>query len=240
MKRARFVVTMILAAVAAAAPAWAFTASYDQKVTHPQGVMQSKVWVKDKHMRIEANMEGHEAIMIRNDEGFFNYMPAEGMAMKLPSLSPEQQPIQNIDSYEDYLRTQQARLVRSEKMNGYDCDVSGLADSSGQPVTTWVWKEKQFPVRVEMKSAEGPVVAELSNIQVGVAINDDRFQLPEGVQLMDMGAMGGMMQGMMHGMRGGAGGPMGAGGAVNRDAGEPDQQQMIQQMMKQYGGDQQQ
>ena len=36
------------------------------------------------------------------------------------------------------------------------------------------------------------MVTELSNIQLGAAIPDERFQLPAGVQVMDMGAMMGM------------------------------------------------
>ena len=53
----------------------------------------------------------------------------------------------------------------------------------------WVWKDKMFPIRFETETSEGKTLIELSNIQLGAAIPDEAFQLPAGVQVMDMGAL---------------------------------------------------
>lgn len=53
----------------------------------------------------------------------------------------------------------------------------------------WVWKQKQFPVKITMNGPDGQSVVELSNIQLDASTSDTDFQLPAGVQVMDMGAM---------------------------------------------------
>ncbi len=231
MKGVRLFVA-VAALVTVATRAWAYSASYDQTMTNGKETFTSKVYVKDRHMRIESNVHGVQAIMIRNDEGFFNYMPQEGVAMKLPGLNVAQQPVQDVDGYEAYLQKQHAQKIRSETVNGYACDVYQYTDPKGGPITAWVWKEKQFPVRVEMNGPDGHIVAEMSNIQVGVPIDDSKFSLPAGVQPMDMGAMGEGMAGMMGAARGGAG-AQGAMGNV-----DPQQlQQMMKRIQQQQGGD---
>ena len=46
-----------------------------------------------------------------------------------------------------------------------------------------------FPIRFEIEGAGGTMLIELSNLQLGANIPDAAFELPAGVQVMDMGAL---------------------------------------------------
>lgn len=194
MKHLAVVAGCVLGAVAVAASAEAFSVSYDQIVTGSQGTMTSKVVLKDEQFRMESVMGGSTTIMLRNAEGVFTYLPQEGMAMRLPALNAAQQPVQGADNYLKYLQEHNARLVRSESWHGMACDVYEFTDPEQKgPTTAWVWKEKQFPVRMEMQGPDGLMTVEISNIQIGVATQDAMFQLPPGVKPMNMGSgMGNM------------------------------------------------
>jgi len=171
----------------AAGEASAFSVSYDQKMTHGREVYQSKVSLKDELFRMDITVEGRVSIIIHNAEGTYTVMPSEGMAMKTPNLRAGQRPVQGAGDYAQYLQQQHAERTGSETIDGRACDVYRFSDlKTGDNTTAWVWKEKMFPIRFETETSDGKTVVELSHIQLGVAIADEVFQLPAGVQVMDM------------------------------------------------------
>lgn len=174
--------------LAAAGDAAAFSVTYDQKTTQGRAVYESKVSMKDRLFRMEMAMGGQTSIIIRNAEGTFTYMPAEGMAMKTPHLRPGQGPLSGADNYAQYLEQNHAEKTGSETVDGHACDIYRYNDPEGGMTTVWVWTEKMFPIKYQTDSS----LTELSNIEVGAAIPDDQFQLPAGVQVMDMGNLMGM------------------------------------------------
>src|SRR3989338_2368358 len=177
--------------------AWAFSVTYDQQVTLGHRVMRSKVMVADRRARSESTMEGVEHIILKNDHDIYSYMPKTGVAMRLPSLEPSQGVVEHPEDYLGYLNEHNATLIGSETVNGYACDVYTFVDPTNRAGTTvWVWKEKQFPVKLEQQTPEGTMLLELTNIQLDAHVPDRAFELPSGVQLMDLNA-GGMDMGKM-------------------------------------------
>ncbi len=182
-------VGMVLGACLVGGKAEALSASYDQTVTQGSQVVTGHVILHDEEFRMEATVNGQTAVTIRNASGIYTYLPKEGMAMKLPGLDPSQQPIQHTGNYQQYLHERQAERIGTETVDGHPCDVYRFVDPSIQGTTTaWVWTEKQFPVRMELEGSNGKTVVELTNIQLGVAVPDAAFQLPAGVQVMELGA----------------------------------------------------
>ncbi len=49
----------------------------------------------------------------------------------------------------------------------------------------WVWKEKTFPVKIEVDAPEGKTTIDIVNINFSPEIKDSDFELPEGVKLVD-------------------------------------------------------
>ena len=168
----------------------AFSASYDQKTTQGRKVMNGKVSVKDELFRMETTADGQTAVIIHNREGTFTVMPSEGMAMRTPARHPGQQAIRGADDYAQYLQQHHAERISSETIDGRACEIYRFSDpEAGGMVTAWVWKEKMFPIRFEIEGADGKMLIELSNLQLSANIPDAAFQLPDGVQVMDLGAL---------------------------------------------------
>ena len=167
----------------------AFSVSYDQKTTQGRNVMNAKVSLKDELFRMETTVQGQTAVILHNREGTFTVMPSEGMAMKT-ALHPGQGPVRGAGNYAQYLEERQAEHIGAETLDGYACDIYRFTDpEAGGTVTAWVWKEKMFPIRFEIEGADGNILIELSNLQLGANIPDTAFQLPAGVQVMDMGSL---------------------------------------------------
>ena len=78
-------------------------------------------------------------------------------------------------------------ITGTEKIDGKSCWVIEFTDlSAREDVKAWVWKDKAFPIRVEMKSHQGPtMLQEYKNIDFG-NILDSEFELPAGVEVIDL------------------------------------------------------
>ena len=184
------VLGVVLGVGLAAGEAAAFSASYDQKTTQGRNVTNGKVSLKDELFRVETTADGQMAVIIHNREGTFTVMPSEGMAMRLPATHPGQGPIRGANNYSDYLQQHQAQRIGAETIDGRACEIYRFSDpEAGGTVTAWVWKDKMFPVRYEIDGDDGKTLIELSNIQLNANIPDADFELPAGVQVMDMGAL---------------------------------------------------
>ena len=169
--------------------ALAFSVSYNQTVFHRGMIMASKVVIKDQMFRIEftGGAGSEESVIIRNDEGIFQYLPADGLAVRLSSLEKAQQPLEALDDYAAYLDEHQAELIGAEIVNGITCDVYRFTNPDGAGLTTtWVWRGKQFPVRVELGEGEERTVVELTHIRLDVTPHESAFQLPANVQIIDV------------------------------------------------------
>jgi len=181
--------------------AGAFSASYDQEIVAQGQVIRSKVILKDEQFRMEFEVRGMPAVIVRNASGVYQYFPQERAAMRLPSSMVPQNPLQDARGYVAANRLDEVQPIRSETVNGYPCDVYQFPDpTTGGLTTAWIWTAERFPVKIEQQTRQGPVTAVLSNIRVGAAIAESVFQLPAGVEIMDMGAVGMMSEMMPQGL----------------------------------------
>jgi hypothetical protein len=74
--------------------------------------------------------------------------------------------------------------VGTETLDGKLCDVYQYTYQSVS-AKVWVWKEKSFPIRMESTTPDGTMVIEYKNIVFG-PLSNDLFQLPAGVQIMQL------------------------------------------------------
>jgi outer membrane lipoprotein-sorting protein len=207
----------------------AYSVSFDQKATSSQGTFNSKVMIKDKNLRMETTVEGMNSVIIRNQDGVFNYMPDSNTAMRMSGLDPMQEAASQSDNYLGYLQDNNAKLLGVETVRGYVCDVFEFAGEDGNNTKAWVWKEKQFPVQTQTTGPDGMIHSEVSNIEIGAALSDELFVLPPDVQVMDMGALGGLLgelSGAGRASRRGAAGGSGAGAGIDLQ----DMQGMLDQL----------
>lgn len=163
-----------------------FTAVYDQTVQTGGEVIQARAMVKDDRFRMESTVQGKRTVILRRGAEAYSYLPEQGIAMRLPSLQPTQEPLQDPGAYERYLLQRHAQRGRSETVNGYPTDVYTFEDPQiGGYTTVWVWKGKRLPVRLRQRTPEGEALVEFSNIRLDADIPDEQFELPPNVQVID-------------------------------------------------------
>jgi len=157
---------------------------YDMVMTSPGApTVTTQVWVERNKMRTEMDQQGETIIMLVDYDAqtMYMYMPEENFAYQVPlSQAPESavEEAQGIAGY-DYT------VIGTETMDGKVCMVVEYS-YGGVSAKAWIWKEHGFPIREEMTAPEGTTIIEFKNIDFG-DIPDSMFELPAGVQIIEMG-----------------------------------------------------
>ena len=181
---------------AVAPPVFARSVAYDQKTVMDDEVTTAKVILQDEQFRMEAVQEGVTTVAIRNAQGIFTYLPAERLAMKLPALETSQGGvIEDLNHYVSYVNQHNGKVIGQETVDGKVCDIYQFVDpANGNATTAWVWKEQEFPLRMETDGPEGKVITEIQNLQFDVPVDPSLFEIPAGFKMVDSGKGLEMMQ----------------------------------------------
>lgn len=151
-----------------------------------------KIYVKGKKSRVDMNMMGQQTQTIsRLDKNtVWIVQPNQGFYMEMPVNPGSPELIRDDAELKKYASK---KKVGTETMNGHACDKYEIVyhDPNLGKMTTWVSKKLNFPVKVIQKGPQGESTVEYRNIQTG-NVKDSLFELPPGLQKMEMPAMGGM------------------------------------------------
>ncbi len=173
------------------AQSYAFTASYVQ-TTSGTGVVnpQTKVVkIKDNKVRMEMESRYGKAITIIDGKTIYSYVPSKNKAVKLKSNASYGMEV--LADYKAYLRRLDAKIVGSQTIDARQCDIYEYTDPRiKMPSKVWLWKEKGFPIKVETQVPDGTVTTVMSDVEVGVPIDDSLFVLPPGVEIVEAGKKG--------------------------------------------------
>jgi outer membrane lipoprotein-sorting protein len=133
---------------------------YDMVTTSPgEPTITQKIWLKGNNMRVEMTAEGETMITIMNGDKqeLYMYYPEGNMAMKMDFSQAPESAIEETSSIEQYNPT----VIGTETIDGKLCTV------------------------VEYVDPEGILRTEMKNIEFG-DIPDSMFELPAGVEIMEM------------------------------------------------------
>ena len=158
---------------------------YDMIMTGPgMPSMTTKVWLKQlaNKMKTESTVEGETTIQIVDwaAEVMYLYMPSQNMAYRMDLAGAPESPLEGTEAIEDYDYT----ILGTETLDGKVCLVVEWA-SEGVTAKSWVWKDKGFPIRVEMVTSQGTTIIEYKNIDFSNIPNSE-FELPPSVEIMEM------------------------------------------------------
>lgn len=145
-----------------------------------------KFYMSDAKLRMETEMQGMKSIMITKSPGeVYIYNPTTKTAMKITS-PPETADLPNTWAKASG-DTTGYKVLGEEKKDGFDCLVVQYTDPANAAITSKMWlrKDNGLPVRVESASAEGAVVTEYKNYNLG-AQDASLFELPAGTQITAM------------------------------------------------------
>lgn len=107
-------------------------------------------------------------------------MPAENMAMKIDFSNAPKPVTESTEGVEKY----KPIVVGTATIDGKVCIVYEYTAEEGK-IKSWVWKDKGFPIRMEVTTAEGKSIIEYKNIEFA-NIPDSMFELPAGVEITEM------------------------------------------------------
>ena len=160
---------------------------YDQTTTIPgQPTVAWHVWMEGQKLRMEMSAEGQTMIYITDYSAMTVYMyyPAQNMAMEMDISTFGGAATDATEDIEQYDPT----IIGTETLDGKACLVVTY-DYSGQGTNAtskmWIWKDYGFAIRVETTVQGVTTIIETDNIVFG-DIDDSMFELPEGVQIIDM------------------------------------------------------
>lgn len=164
---------------------------YDAVVTAPGEVaVTTKMWWKGEKMRMEGTFEGKTMVyLIDMGEGLaYIYFPADNTAIEM-DLAEAQESIGESPTEQSESVTQYNPVtLGTEVLDGKNCRV---IEYTAEAVKTksWVWIDYGLIIKIESTTDEGTSVFELKNIDFG-AIPDSMFELPAGVQMMEIPFLG--------------------------------------------------
>lgn len=201
-KRAGSVVVLgVILAVSFIAPhnVWAFTAKFRQSMTGPDGSdIVYNVWMNDKKMRMETDFGGEKRVLIFKEDGSrYTYFPGRNLYVKMPGLPVAQSDSSNPVEFVKQLKSQQPENLGSETIDGYLCDVYRYRDANTSSiVTVWVWKEKEFPVKIGFAGGLVENTILFRNIEIDQPVADNIFEIPAGASEYNPDSLGAMFDEM--------------------------------------------
>ncbi len=164
---------------------------YDAVITTPdQAPITVKFWLKGYKLRWEGSYEGQSVVFLmdQSTQIAYTYIPAQGIAMKMDFSKAKETagetPTEQAESVMDYNPV----TLDTEVLDGKTCLVVEYSSQTGE-VKMWIWTKYGLPIRIETTTAEGKAVAEIKNIDFG-SIPDSMFELPAGVQPMELPFLG--------------------------------------------------
>ncbi len=144
----------------------------------------------------ETKMEAKSVMVTKDGKGItLTEQDGQKMAMKLPG-SPE--PVPTGSMFEEMKKSYDLKLAGEEKVIGRTCWVIEGTPKTQDGMTGnskyWYDQDSGFMLKMESMTADGKPMSSTTytDVEFGVKIDDSRFSLdiPEGYQVMDLGAGG--------------------------------------------------
>ncbi|MBN1693388.1 MAG: hypothetical protein JW845_07530 [Dehalococcoidales bacterium] len=151
-----------------------------------QPTITGHIWQTRTKQRMEYVMEGEHIVMIYllNEEIMYMYYPDQNMAMKMV-LNTSQMAHGTMEGDMADVLDNHPVIAGTEDYDGKECLVVEFT-SDEMSIKLWVWVDTGFPIRTEGTTPDGTLtVMEYTNISFA-NIPDSVFEIPEGVQIMEM------------------------------------------------------
>jgi outer membrane lipoprotein-sorting protein len=163
-----------------------------------------KFWMSGDKFRMESQDKKTKETMIMIDDGKEQYMytPAKKSAMKLSGFM--KQMYSGFFSGDMFAKAaeqrKKAKKTGSETIDGKSCSIyeyQSEVSNIKSDVKEWVWDSKNFPIKSISVVHMSPVTTTenlITELALDQTIPDSMFKLPEGVEITDLGGMGGQPQ----------------------------------------------
>ncbi|MDD4995103.1 MAG: hypothetical protein PHW53_01370 [Patescibacteria group bacterium] len=151
----------------------------------------AKMYMKGTRMRQEFELQGQKIVMLGDmATALYMYYPDKNTAIKT-DLSESQDktknnPYEYIDESAD-----STTIIGHETIDNKKCVVTETKTGVGENLIIkkmWIWEKYDMPIKIVSTSGNQVTTTEYKNIEIGNQ-SDALFELPAGVQIIDMGAL---------------------------------------------------
>lgn len=170
------------------------TGIYCEYVIRPDGgnVLQGKLWIAGNNLRSES-VEGNNngtAIFIHNGSKGYSYMYTSGQKQAIKAT--DSQPTEDINPVQSLLAVKEnTPTLGKEIRDGKNCVVVQYKEGEVE-TRMWLWEDQGLPVRIESTYNNSTTVMEYKNYKLE-ALPASLFELPPGMEVMELPGMGGGM-----------------------------------------------
>lgn len=155
-----------------------------------------RMWIKGNCMRWEACTKNFKLTSIKNGQGVFLLHPWKKSAGKYPPGSNRENPQTYLPgptgSSKWFLTSVKATRCGQEKVGSTMCDVYSYTDqASARKCKLWLSKSSGSPVKLVLigdRKKVDTITATYTKFQLGVKVDDSRFELPKGCVVKTMPA----------------------------------------------------
>jgi len=152
--------------------------------------VEAELWfMAPDRMRVMPVLEGKRPVIIIKNGVALSFEEGRTEGIKMPlnqrildTLAQHTEVITKLDIWKK-------AKTGEEKLGNKECEIYSFNDkSSGQPATgkVWLWKEKNFPIRMVLEAEGQSVTIEHSDVQVNEAVSPAMFEAPVGVKFVDL------------------------------------------------------
>ncbi|KUG02538.1 hypothetical protein ASZ90_020170 [hydrocarbon metagenome] len=143
-------------------------------------------YIQGSNFRMDTNVQGAgQATMLyktnTNEAWIINLDQNTAMKLGLNDVETESvNPLEPMTAYAEDMYN----VVGKETIDGKKCTVIEVTDDNAY-TKMWVWEEYGFPLKMEIIADENQINYEYKNVSFD-KIPDSMFEVPAGVQIMDM------------------------------------------------------
>ena len=152
--------------------------------------VQAELWfLKPDQMRVVTAVEGRRQVIVVKSGTALVFEEGGTMGMKMPL---KQQMLDQLAQYTEVFSKLDAwkkAKTGEEKLGDKNCEIYGFSDKSGGQTATgkvWLWKEKNFPMRMMLEAQGQSVTVEHSDVQVDEEVSPAMFEAPAGMKFVDL------------------------------------------------------
>ena len=143
-----------------------------------------RFWQNKEKIRMEMSAQEQEVVFLTDQETSYMFFPVQNRATKI-DLDQSQEVIDgSIKEQSLALLEYNPVVLGSEKVDNKDCLIVQYSINDYQ-AKMWIWKEYGLPIKTEISTEQGLIKNQVKDIEF-VDIPDNVFQLPPGVEIMEM------------------------------------------------------
>jgi outer membrane lipoprotein-sorting protein len=175
------------------------TIACEQIVTAPNmPKMQMKLYMKESNVRLETKTpDGKEMIMIKKGDKMITVYPDKKIAMQMPMSKEAMEKMGaktpdytgSEEKLKEYLDKISQYKVGEETIDGRLCDVYEIKNDDGKNSKVWLAKDIHWPLKTIATDSKGDTIVEFKNIKLNEPVDDSLFEVPAGMNFVNMDAM---------------------------------------------------